>query len=73
VSTDRVKPAYIFNEADFTHNTSNSTVLTTPTIVPPTRSPATSSPHPATRTTRSGRHVHFPHASTPNATISAGE
>jgi cleavage and polyadenylation specificity factor subunit 1 len=60
VSTDRVKPAYIFNEADFTHNTSNPEVNTTPTIAPPTTPPATSSPRPATRTTRSGRHVHFP-------------
>jgi cleavage and polyadenylation specificity factor subunit 1 len=41
VSTDRVKPAYVFNEADFTHNTSNSAVKTTPTIAPPTTSPAT--------------------------------
>jgi cleavage and polyadenylation specificity factor subunit 1 len=59
LSTDRVKPAYIFNEADFTHNISNPAVKTTPTIAPPTTPPATSSPHPATRTTRSGCHVYF--------------
>jgi hypothetical protein len=51
VPTDRVKPAY---------NTSNPAAKTTPTISPPTTPPATSSPHPSTRTTHSGRHVHFP-------------
>jgi hypothetical protein len=36
-----VETAYIFNVADFTHNTFNPTVKTTPTIAPPTTSPAT--------------------------------
>jgi hypothetical protein len=56
VSADRVKPAYIFNEDDSGHTTSKPAASATPTTTPsdiPT-------PLTTTKTTRSGRHVHFP-------------
>jgi hypothetical protein len=43
VSTDRVKPVYIFNEADFRNIVCNPAVKATPAIAPP----STSSPPPA--------------------------
>jgi hypothetical protein len=49
VSTDRVKPAYIFKEVDFRNTDCNPAVPAKPPMPPP-----------APRTTRSGRHVHFP-------------
>jgi hypothetical protein len=60
VSTDRVKPAYMLNEADSTPSDSNPETTPTPPIAPPPTPPATSPPHQLPRTTRSGRHVHFP-------------
>jgi hypothetical protein len=60
VSADRVKPAYIFNEVDFKNTDCNPAVKPKPPIPPPATPPATSSPPSATRTTHSGRHVHFP-------------
>jgi cleavage and polyadenylation specificity factor subunit 1 len=59
VSTDRVKAAYIFNEADSTRSDSNPAVTPPPPIAPPATPPTTSPPHPLPRTTLSGRHVHF--------------
>jgi hypothetical protein len=50
-TTDKVKPAYVFNEAYFRNTVCNPAAKATP---------ATSSPPPAIRTKRSGRHVHFP-------------
>jgi hypothetical protein len=49
VSIDRVKPAYILNGADHGNYTFNPTVDATPAVA-----------QPATRTTCSGRHLHFP-------------
>jgi hypothetical protein len=63
VSTDRVKPAYMLTEANYWNNIHN------PTSKQP---PTTPIPIPTTRTTRSGRHVHFPVCFTPWASISAG-
>jgi hypothetical protein len=60
VSTDRVTPAYIFNEVDSIPSDSNPAVTPTPPIAPPATPSATSPPHPPPCTTRSGRHVHFP-------------
>jgi hypothetical protein len=63
VSTDRVKPACIFNEADFRNTVYNPALTATPHLPPPstTHPPKpTSLPHPPTRTTRSGRYVHIP-------------
>jgi hypothetical protein len=60
VSTDWVKPAYIFNEADFRNTVCNPAVRATPVIARAAEPPATSSPPPAARTTRSCSHVHFP-------------
>jgi hypothetical protein len=51
VSADRVKPAYMLTETDYWNNTHN------PTSKQPTTTPILPS---TTRTTRSGRHVHFP-------------
>jgi cleavage and polyadenylation specificity factor subunit 1 len=56
VSTERVKQAYMLTEADYRNNTHN------PTSKQP---PTTPIPIPTTRTTRSGRHVHFPVRFTP--------
>jgi cleavage and polyadenylation specificity factor subunit 1 len=50
VSADRVKPAYVLNEADCGSTIFNSLASATPDIAPP----------PATQTTRSGRRVRFP-------------
>jgi hypothetical protein len=52
---DRIKPAYILNGTDRGNGTFNPPVDAAPTIA----SPATPS-WPSTRTTRSGRHIHFP-------------
>jgi hypothetical protein len=54
VSNDRVKPTYILNGTDCRNNF-NPPAATTPVIAPPV-----TPPQPSTRTTRSGRHVHFP-------------
>jgi hypothetical protein len=59
VSTDRVKPAYILNEADSTPSDSNP-AATPPPIALPATPPTTSPPYPLPRTTRCDRHVHFP-------------
>jgi hypothetical protein len=48
VSTERVKPPYILN------NTFNPPVGATPVVAPPATPPQST-----TRTTRSGRHIHF--------------
>jgi cleavage and polyadenylation specificity factor subunit 1 len=53
-STDRVKPAYNHKGTD-SGNNFNPPAATTPTTAPP----ATAS-QPSPRTTRSGRHIHFP-------------
>jgi hypothetical protein len=50
VSTDRVKPAYILDRIYRGNNSFNPPVDATPAT----------SPQPATRTTRSGPHTHFP-------------
>jgi hypothetical protein len=50
VSTDRVKPAYILNEADCKNTPSDGCPASTVPSPPPT----------PTQTTRSGRHVRFP-------------
>ncbi|PNF30270.1 hypothetical protein B7P43_G01236, partial [Cryptotermes secundus] len=57
VSTDRVKPAYMLNETGrgTTTKTFNPAADETPTAVP-----HAVPPQPVQRTTRSGRHVHFP-------------
>jgi hypothetical protein len=61
VSADRVKPTHIFNEDDSGHTTSkpaaSATPITTPSDIP--------TPPSTTKTTRSGRHVHFPVRFTP--------
>jgi cleavage and polyadenylation specificity factor subunit 1 len=59
ISTERVKPAYIFNEA-VSRPVCNPGVNTLPDSVPPATPPAKSSPPTDIRTTRSGRYVHFP-------------
>jgi cleavage and polyadenylation specificity factor subunit 1 len=59
LSADRVKPAYIFNESDPTPD-SYPTATTTPPTAPPATPPVTTPPNRLPRTTRSGRHVHFP-------------
>jgi hypothetical protein len=56
VSADRVKPAYVLNDTDCGNTIFNPLASATPAIAPP----ATLLPPPATRTTRSGRHVSFP-------------
>jgi hypothetical protein len=56
VSADRVKPAYILNEDDSGHTTPKPTDTATPTKAPPD----IPTPPSAIKTTRSGRHVHFP-------------
>jgi hypothetical protein len=60
VSTDRVKPAYVFNEADCGSIIFNPLASATPTIAP------------ATQTTRSGRRIRFPARFNAKATFSAG-
>jgi cleavage and polyadenylation specificity factor subunit 1 len=55
VSIDRVKPAYMLSGNDHENNNFNPADNATPTVAPPTTPPP-----PVTRTTRSGRHVHFP-------------
>jgi hypothetical protein len=50
LSADRVKPAYVLNEADCGSTTFNPSASATPGIAPP----------PATQTTRCGRRVCFP-------------
>jgi cleavage and polyadenylation specificity factor subunit 1 len=60
VSADRVKPAYIFTETSSTPSDSCPTATPIPSSAPPPTPPVTPPPHPLSRTTRSGRHVHFP-------------
>jgi hypothetical protein len=55
VSTDRVKPAYMLSGNDHENNNFNPADKATPTVAPPTTPPP-----PVARTTRSGRHLHFP-------------
>jgi cleavage and polyadenylation specificity factor subunit 1 len=56
VSTDRVKPAYTWEESDYgSPNPSTTANGTSPSTPPITQSPSTDTP-----TTRSGRHVRFP-------------
>jgi hypothetical protein len=59
VSTDRVKPAYILNEADIPTSDRNPAVTPVHPIAAPATPSTSFSPLPPTRTTRSGRHVHF--------------
>jgi hypothetical protein len=54
VSIDRVKSAYILNRPDRGNNF-NPPVDATPAVASPTTQPQT-----AIRSTRSGRHIHFP-------------
>jgi hypothetical protein len=54
VSTERVKLAYILNGTDSGTNTFNPAVDATPAVAA-----LATLPQPVTRTTRSGRHVHF--------------
>jgi hypothetical protein len=54
VSTDRVKLAYILNDPNCGNN-SNPPAIATPAIAPPA-----TPPQPPIKTTRSGRHIHFP-------------
>jgi hypothetical protein len=54
VSMDRVKPAYNLNGTDHGSN------FNPPCSTPPAAAPSATPPHPSTRTTRSGRHSHFP-------------
>jgi hypothetical protein len=75
VSADRVKPAYIFTEASPSPHSPSTTTPTppdsgptaspSPSSAPPTATPVVPPPHPLPRTTRSGRHVHFPTRFTP--------
>jgi hypothetical protein len=53
VSTDSVKPAYILNETNRGNN------LNPPGIATPAIAPPATPPQPPTKTTRSGRHIHF--------------
>jgi cleavage and polyadenylation specificity factor subunit 1 len=53
MSADRVKPAYILHENR--RNNTNPPAPATPTIAPPSMTPQSS-----TKTTCSGRHIHFP-------------
>jgi hypothetical protein len=55
VSADRVKPAYMLSGTDRGNSSFTQPANATLTI-PPSATP----PLPATRTTRSGRHIHFP-------------
>jgi cleavage and polyadenylation specificity factor subunit 1 len=55
VSADRVKPSYMLSGTDRRNNSFHPPVDATP-IVAPSATPTL----PATRTTRSGRHTHFP-------------
>jgi hypothetical protein len=54
VSTDRVKAAYILYETNRGDNP-NPPAIATPALAPPA-----TPPQPPTKTTRSGRHIHFP-------------
>jgi hypothetical protein len=54
VSTDKVKPAYILNEADCRNTTSNGYPATVPPVAKPLPPPS------ATQTTRSGNYAGFP-------------
>jgi hypothetical protein len=54
VSTDRVKPAYIIN------GTNRGSNFNLPVATSPAAAPSATPPQPSIRTTRSGRHIHFP-------------
>jgi cleavage and polyadenylation specificity factor subunit 1 len=54
VSTDRVKPAYTLNGTDRGSN------FNPPVSTSPAAAPSATPPQPSTRTTHSGRHIHFP-------------
>jgi hypothetical protein len=66
VSTDRVKPAYTLNGTDRGSN------FNPPFATSPAAAPSATPPQPSTRTTRSGRHIHFPARFNIWAAISAG-
>jgi hypothetical protein len=54
MSADRVKPAYILHKTNRRNNT-NPPATATPAIAPPA-----TPPQPSTKTTHSGRYIHFP-------------
>jgi hypothetical protein len=54
IPTDRVKPAYTLNGTDRGSN------FNPPAAKSPAAAPSATPPQPSTRTTRSGRHIHFP-------------